>query len=101
MLTYARFLGIFLCVPLLATLLIAPRVFSAGRHRALVALLVIVYVATSPWDNAAVAMGFWEFEDTRNWGITLGYLPLEEYLFFGLQTVLVAAWVLKRLERVS
>jgi lycopene cyclase domain-containing protein len=63
------------------------------------ALLGIVYAATSPWDNAAVAMGLWDFDPARILGVRLGWLPLEEYAFFGLQTLLTGVWALDRLRR--
>jgi len=100
MLTYARFLGLFVCVPLALTFAFFPRVLAGGRWLAMLVLLTIVYATTTLWDNAAVAMGFWEFDMQRTWGIKIWYLPLEEYLFFGLQSLLVGAWVLRRLERV-
>jgi len=47
-----------------------------------------------------VKHGLWGFDPTGIWGIFLGYLPLEEYLFFGLQTLLVGLWARARLARV-
>lgn len=62
-------------------------------------LLVVVYVATTPWDNCAVKQGLWGFAHGQTWGVFIGYLPLEEYLFFGLQTLLVGLWARARLAR--
>ncbi|MBV9392376.1 MAG: lycopene cyclase domain-containing protein, partial [Verrucomicrobia bacterium] len=48
--------------------------------------IVIVMVFTSPWDSYAVSKGFWGFAQGQH-VIRLGFLPIEEYLFFVLQTV--------------
>jgi lycopene beta-cyclase len=99
--TYARFLGLFVVLPIILLAVRYRRTLTWRGLRPLVPLLFIVYAATCPWDNLAVKWGLWRFKPELIWGITVGYLPLEEYLFFGLQTVLVGLWVLARLRRVS
>lgn len=49
-------------------------------------VMVPVFLATTPWDNYAVARGVWDFPEDRIW-FRIKYLPVEEYLFFILQTV--------------
>ena len=98
--TYARFLGLFVVLPLLFLVWRYRRTFTAWSLAPMGLLLVVVYAATSPWDNLAVKWGLWGFDPERIWGIKLGYLPLEEYLFFGLQTLLVGLWARARLARV-
>ncbi|NOK13168.1 lycopene cyclase domain-containing protein [Corallococcus exercitus] len=98
--TYARFLGIFVVLPILFLLVRYRRTLSWRGLAPMGMLLVVVYAATSPWDNMAVKWGLWGFDPERIWGVKLGYLPLEEYLFFGLQTLLVGLWARDRLERV-
>ncbi|NTX06265.1 lycopene cyclase domain-containing protein [Myxococcus sp. CA040A] len=97
--TYARFLGLFVVLPIFFLLWRYRRTFTARSLAPMGLLLVVVYAATSPWDNLAVKWGLWGFDETRIWGIKLGYLPLEEYLFFGLQTLLVGLWARARLAR--
>lgn len=97
--TYARFLGLFVVLPILFLLWRYRRTFTARSLAPMGLLLVVVYAATSPWDNLAVKWGLWGFDENRIWGIKLGYLPLEEYLFFGLQTLLVGLWARARLTR--
>ena len=98
-LTYARFLALFVCVPLLALAWRYRRVLDRRALAPLWLLLPVVYVATTPWDNYAVARGLWGFARAQTWGVFVGYLPLEEYLFFGLQTLLVGLWARARLAR--
>jgi lycopene cyclase domain-containing protein len=98
--TYARFLGLFVVLPILFLLVRYRRTLTLRGLAPMGLLLVVVYAATSPWDNLAVKWGLWGFDAERIWGLTLGYLPLEEYLFFGLQTLLVGLWARERLRRV-
>lgn len=95
--TYARFLALFVLVPMVFVLVVQRRQLRTAAGP-LALLLVVVYATTAVWDNAAVAMGLWAFDDARTWGLRIGWLPLEEYLFFGLQSVLTGAWAWSRLQ---
>ena len=95
--TYGRFLFLFLVLPL--GLLLTRAEVRAGPWRPLFWLLLVVYLATTPWDSLAVAQGLWDFPEGKTWGVRLFRLPLEEYLFFGLQTCLVGLLVRRRLLR--
>jgi lycopene beta-cyclase len=97
--TYGRFLLLFLVLPLGLLLLRAD--VRRGPWRPLVCLLVVASLATTPWDSWAVAHGLWDFPEGKTWGVRLFRLPLEEYLFFGLQTLLVGLLVRRRLSRLS
>ena len=99
--TYGRFLGLFVLLPILGSAWLPRANLRRGGFGPLLLLLLVVYVATTPWDNAAVAHGLWDFDNERTWGVRLLYLPVEEYLFFGLQTVLTGLWVRARLSRLS
>jgi len=60
------------------------------RKPAWLALMVLSGVAvvyTSPWDNYLVANRIWWYDPERIAGIVLGWVPLEEYLFFILQVL--------------
>lgn len=43
------------------------------------------------WDIYAVKSNIWYFPKERNAGIQIGMLPLEEYLFMALATLLIAS----------
>jgi lycopene cyclase domain-containing protein len=51
-------------------------------------VLVLVMLFTAPWDNAAARAGMWRFPKGRYWR-KIGWLPVEEYLFFWLQSLVV------------
>ena len=59
---------------------------GAGLGLAVMAALALAY--TTPWDNYLVFRGVWTYQPERvaaAWRI--GYVPLEEYLFFVLQPI--------------
>lgn len=52
----------------------------------IIAVLAAVMIFTTPWDNCAAKWGIWGFTDGK-YSFKIGYLPLEEYLFFILQSM--------------
>jgi lycopene cyclase domain-containing protein len=60
--------------------------FAIGIH----ILLAVVY--TTPWDNYLVATGVWYYNPELVTGILLGYVPIEEYTFFVVETILSGLW---------
>lgn len=94
--TYLQFHLVFLAPPLLVLAALAARRGQRGAATrdpawALWLLPVIALVYTTPWDNYLVARGVWTYPPGRVVG-TLGYVPIEEYLFFLLQPVLAGLW---------
>ncbi len=54
---------------------------------------VAVAVAyTTPWDNYLVASDVWSYDPELVTGLRLGYVPIEEYSFFVLQSLLAGSW---------
>lgn len=49
--------------------------------------LLIVYGFTVPWDNWAVKRGIWDFPSGK-YLFRILHLPIEEYAFFGLQSLM-------------
>ncbi|MEQ8674350.1 MAG: lycopene cyclase domain-containing protein [Aggregatilineales bacterium] len=47
---------------------------------------------TTLWDNYLVANKVWSYDPDLVTGITIGYVPIEEYSFFVLQTLLTGTW---------
>lgn len=53
--------------------------------------MVIAFVYTTPWDNLLVAWNIWSYPPDRVLA-RIGYVPVEEYAFFGIQTVMTGLW---------
>lgn len=85
--TYLRFHLIF-NVPLLLILAAITGPYPWYVEEAVAAgwVLLAVVVFTSPWDNLAAKWGIWGFPREK-YSLRLGYLPVEEYAFFLLQSV--------------
>ena len=101
--TYFGFLLRFLLIPILAFLAITywdqKRNNQINGFRnggavwmgiAIHVFLAVVY--TTPWDNYLVATGVWYYNPDLVTGIVLGYVPIEEYTFFVLETILAGLW---------
>jgi lycopene cyclase domain-containing protein len=109
--TYFGFLLRFLVIPIV--LLAALTYLDQRRGRVLPAslrflspwlvilvLIVIAVTYTTPWDNYLVATGVWWYDPALVAGITLGWVPIEEYTFFVLQPVMTGLWLLFLARRV-
>ena len=101
--TYFGFLLRFVILPILILLAITRWDHRSGRQingfrngRAvwtaigIHVLLAVLY--TTPWDNYLVATGVWYYNPALVTGILIGYVPIEEYTFFVLETILVGLW---------
>lgn len=58
----------------------------------LLAHVAVAVAYTTPWDNYLVANGVWDYDDSLVTGHTIGYVPIEEYSFFVLQTLMAGSW---------
>ncbi len=56
--------------------------------------IALALIYTTPWDNYLVATGVWWYDPELVTGLTLGWVPIEEYIFFILQTALTGLWAL-------
>lgn len=61
---------------------------------ALAAHVVVALIYTTPWDNYLVATRVWWYDPQLVTGVTFGWVPIEEYTFFVLQTLLTGLWLL-------
>jgi lycopene cyclase domain-containing protein len=102
--TYFGFLLRFLVIPILLLLGVALWDQRRGRARtvslrawpvwAAIGLHVLVaLIYTTPWDNYLVATSVWWYDPALVMGITLGWVPIEEYTFFVLQPILAGLWL--------
>ena len=110
--TYFGFLLRFLCIPILIFLAITywdnknHRQTHGSRNgrRVWVAIgvhILLAVVYTTPWDNYLVATGVWYYNPELVTGLLIGYVPIEEYTFFVLETVLSGLWWWFLARRVS
>ena len=101
--TYFGFLLRFLVIPILIFLVITyldhknklhAKDFRNGRAVwiAIAVHIVLAVVYTTPWDNYLVATGVWYYNPDLVTGVLLGYVPIEEYTFFVLETILSGLW---------
>ena len=101
--TYLSFLLRFVCIPILILFIIALWDERRGKHikglqdgRAvwmaigIHVLLAVLY--TTPWDNYLVATGVWYYNPALVTGMVIGYVPVEEYTFFVVETILAGLW---------
>jgi lycopene cyclase domain-containing protein len=64
----------------------------AGLGLLLICAIALVY--TTPWDNYLVAQEIWTYDEGRILEqLRIGYVPLEEYLFFVLQPILTTGFL--------
>lgn len=102
---YFGFLARFILVPLALISAVAwfdrrrgktpPPSLNALPAPAVLAGHVALAVAyTTPWDNYLVASRVWWYDRKLVTGLVLGYVPIEEYTFFVVQTLLTGSWML-------
>lgn len=101
--TYFGFLLRFLVIPILVFLAITywdsrkNRQISGFRNgravwTAIGVHLLLAVLYTTPWDNYLVATGVWYYNPELVTGIVIGYVPIEEYTFFVVETILSGLW---------
>lgn len=99
--TYLQFHLLFIVPPIL--------LLAAGLRRArpamgarglwpIPAVMAIAFLYTTPWDNYLVWREVWWYGPDRVLG-TIGWVPVEEYLFFLLQPVLTGLFTLHLVAR--
>lgn len=109
--TYFGFLLRFLVLPIIVFLVITwwdsknnktTPGFQNGRAVwiGILVHVILAVVYTTPWDNYLVATGVWYYNPDLVTGIVLGYVPIEEYTFFILETILSGLWWLFLARRV-
>lgn len=101
--TYAQLLLVFVVMPTVAlsVAVLVVRQRKRGqkapeplwpRLAPVLALMGVATLYTIPWDNHLIALGVWWYRPTLLLGLSIDHIPLEEALFFPLQTLLVGMW---------
>jgi lycopene cyclase domain-containing protein len=109
---YFTFLAIFLGIPLAALGILTFLDLHRGRRLPadlshgspwvfLLILVMLAVVYTTPWDNYLVATGVWFYNPGLVTGLRLGWVPIEEYTFFVIQTLVTGLWLLFLARRSS
>ena len=110
--TYFGFLLRFLVLPIFVFLVIAwwdnknnrLNLGFANSRAVWIAIFVHIILAvvyTTPWDNYLVATGVWYYNPNLVTGLVIGYVPIEEYTFFVLETILSGLWWWFLVRRIS
>ena len=97
--SYGGFLALFLVAPISLLILVQWSSLTKRRWVHLLVLMAVAAVYTTPWDNYLVANRVWWYDPNKVSGLVLGYVPLEEYLFFLLQPLLTGLLLLYRRDR--
>jgi lycopene beta-cyclase len=101
--TYFGFLAVFLFIPIIVFFSInwiddrrgnIINGFKNGHAvwMAIAVHIVLAIIYTTPWDNYLVASGVWFYNPALVTGKIIGYVPIEEYTFFIVETVLAGLW---------
>ncbi len=97
--TYFGFLAVFILFPILVLSIVGVWERRKGKSindsKIAIAIgihIILALLYTTPWDNYLVATGVWFYNPRLVSGIVLGYVPIEEYTFFLLQTFFVGLW---------
>ncbi|MDL1900155.1 lycopene cyclase domain-containing protein [Anaerolineae bacterium CFX9] len=99
---YFGFLAKFVVLPLAIFTFLNWRAHKRGRsvpdelrgvpaEAALAGLVGVAVAYTTPWDNYLVATRVWWYDPKLVVG-RIGYVPIEEYSFFVLQTLMTGVW---------
>ena len=100
--TYFGFLIRYVFSPILALLLMTwwderrarnlPRFQKELVWRMILVHIGLALVYTTPWDNYLVASGVWSYNSQLVSGVIFGWVPLEEYTFFVVETLFSSLW---------
>ena len=91
--SYSVFLIIFVCLPLVGLIFVLRHSLRRVHLTMLLGVVTLAVIYTTPWDNYLVATRVWYYNPQLVMNVTLGYVPIEEYAFFILQTLLTGLFV--------
>ena len=97
--TYFGFLAAFILFPIFVLSIFGIWERRKGKSindskiaRAIGIHIILALLYTTPWDNYLVSTGVWFYNPRLVSGIVLGYVPIEEYTFFLLETLFMGLW---------
>lgn len=91
MLTYME-VHLYYTLPPTIFLYLLYRPFISGFEKIkIVTLCLLALVYTTPWDNYIIYHKAWWYRKDAVLG-TIGYVPIEEYIFFIIQTIFTSLW---------
>ncbi|MEM6285424.1 MAG: lycopene cyclase domain-containing protein [Chloroflexota bacterium] len=73
---------------------------SWGAGTVIIGLIIVAVAYTTPWDNYLVATRVWWYDPDLVTGFVIGWVPIEEYTFFVVQTImtgLLTVWLMRRM----
>ncbi|MBZ0308675.1 MAG: lycopene cyclase domain-containing protein, partial [Anaerolineae bacterium] len=88
--TYLNFLILFVLLPTLLMVTLFRQYLNQQWAKCVGALSLVAVIWTTPWDNYLVASGVWDYDRDLVLNIIIGYVPIEEYAFFVLQTLMTS-----------
>lgn len=93
MLTYMQ-VHLYYTVPptIILYVLIRPLISSFDKIK-IITLCILGVLYTTPWDNYIVYHKAWWYRKDAVIG-TIGYVPIEEYIFFIIQTIFTSLWTI-------
>lgn len=92
-LTYGQFLILFLVMPIGLLLGYLRKRLTSLHLISILSLATIAFIYTPIWDNYLVANEIWWYDPDLVLGITIAWVPIEEYLFFILQPIMAGLWI--------
>ncbi len=101
---YYGFLIRFVIIPLIAIRFLIWQDRKSGKtppesmqnwdeDKVLIGHVAVAVAYTTLWDNYLVANKIWSYDPQLVTGKTIGYVPIEEYSFFVLQSLLTGSWL--------
>ena len=99
--SYSEFLLIFLVPFILLFAVIQRHKFMSPQVWYVLVMALVAFLYTPIWDNYLVANEVWWYDEDLVWGITLAWVPLEEYLFFILQPLMTGFGLLWLNDRLT
>lgn len=110
--SYFGFLALFLGPPIVILAVSLAKTFDFSEksnvspprwnpYAMLLAHIVVAVLWTTPWDNYLVATRVWWYDPALVTGLTIWYVPIEEYTFFVVQPIMTGLFLLWLMRRVQ